>query len=124
MEDHRRMAMTVLTLVAVTALLSWLSGDGHSAPAGVRIARIGFLYAFPMVLAALLLTGWRWTLMAGVMYGTIGLALDLSTIVQEVTQGQGRSLILALTGITGLLDFLLILLGGRAFLSPSPKPSG
>ena len=116
--------MTVLTLVAVTALLSWLSGDGHSAPAGVRIARIGFLYAFPMVLAALLLTGQRWTLMAGVMYGTIGLALDLSTIVQEVTQGQGRSLILALTGITGLLDFLLILLGGRAFLSPSPKPSG
>ena len=124
MEDHRRMAMTVLTLVAVTALLSWLSGDGHSAPAGVRIARIGFLYAFPMVLAALLLTGQRWTLMAGVMYGTIGLALDLSTIVQEVTQGQGRSLILALTGITGLLDFLLILLGGRAFLFPSPKPSG
>lgn len=53
------------------------------------------------------------------MYGTIGLALDLSTIVQELTQGGSQASVLVISGITGLLNFLLIAIGGRRFLDAS-----
>ena len=60
--------------------------------------------------------------MACVMYGTVGLALDLATIVQILTKDQPTFVTLATSGISGLLNFLLILFGGRSFLNPSQEP--
>ena len=61
--------------------------------------------------------------MAAVMYGTIGLALDISTVVQELTKADGQSMVLMLSGLTGLLNFLLIAIGGRGFLDVLQPPS-
>jgi hypothetical protein len=77
---------------------------------------VGFLFAIPVVLAAFLVAKARWALMAAVMYGTIGLALDISTVVQELTKADGQPTVLVLSGITGVLSFLLIAIGGRGFL--------
>ena len=87
-------------------------------PAGTEAGRIGwmlYLLAFPIALAGLVRIGWAWTAMACVMYGTVGLALDLATVTSLLT-GQGETGALFLfSAISGVVNFLLILLGGSAF---------
>lgn len=84
---------------------------------------IGFLILMPVGLAALVWQNVRWAPMACVMYGTIGLALDLATLVQMITKSRdGWSALLA-TGVSGILNFLLIVLGGRVFLDVDRRPS-
>ena len=56
--------------------------------------------------------------MAAVMYGTVGLALDISTLVQGLTKPEVPQMVTAMSGVTGLLNFLLIVFGGKGFLSP------
>jgi hypothetical protein len=74
-----------------------------------------YLLAFPITLAALVWMGWSWTAMACVIYGTIGLALDLSTVT-SILGGQGESGTLFLfSAMSGIVNFLLTLFGGRAF---------
>jgi len=91
-----------------------------------------FLFGIPLVLIGCLLANQRWALMAAVMYGTVGLALDISTIVQGLTKPDVPQTILAMSGVTGLLNLLLIVFGGKSFLnvmnaslppeSPRPNP--
>src|SRR5437867_7305734 len=76
-----------------------------------QVAWDGFLFGVPLILAGCLLASARWAFMAGVIYGTIGLALDISTIVQGVVHPSPQQAIVLMSGITGLLDFLLILVG-------------
>lgn len=76
----------------------------------------GFLFGLPLGLAGFLLMGARWALMAGIMYGTVGLALDVSTIVQELTQPDEQASLVAISSLTGLLNFALIVFGGRGLL--------
>lgn len=82
-----------------------------------------FLYGLPLALIACLLANQRWALMATVMYGTVGLALDISTIVQGLTRPDGAPAILAMSGVTGLLNFLLIAFGGKGFLTTTGASS-
>ena len=65
----------------------------------------------------LLFSSQSWVLMASVMYGTIGLALDIATLVQEATLAEVREAVVILEGLSGVLNFLLIACGGYAFLS-------
>ena len=91
-----------------------------------------FLYGLPLALIGCLLAQQRWALMAAVMYGTVGLALDVSTIVQGLTKPDVPQMIAVMSGVTGLLNFLLIVFGGKGFLnltepsslpeSPRPNP--
>lgn len=91
-----------------------------------------FLYGLPLALIGCLLAGQRWALMVAVMYGTVGLALDVSTIVQGLTKPDVPQMVTAMSGVTGLLNFLLIVFGGKRFLnamtasslpeSPRPNP--
>jgi hypothetical protein len=55
--------------------------------------------------------------MATVIYGTIGLALDIATLVQEATLAEVREAVVILGGLSGVFNFLLIACGGYAFLS-------
>lgn len=77
----------------------------------------GFLFGLPLILAGCLLASARWAFMAGVIYGTIGLALDISTIVQDLTHPSTQQTVVLMSSMTGLLNFLLILVGGRGFLN-------
>ena len=81
-----------------------------------QIAWDGFFFGLPLILAGCLLASARWAFMAGVIYGTIGLALDISTIVQGVVHPSPQQAIVLMSGITGLLNFLLIVVGGGGFL--------
>lgn len=111
----RAMAALLLALTVLQAATD--AGPRPEASWMARLAWPAFLYGAPLVLSGFLVAGSRWALMAGVMYGTIGLALDISTVVQELTKGAGQATALLTSGLTGALSFLLILLGGRGFLS-------
>ena len=91
-------------------------------PAATEAGRIGwmvYLIAFPLALAYLVWIGWTWTAMACVIYGTVGLALDLATVT-SILSGQGETGALFLfSAMSGIVNFLLILFGGRAFLQSS-----
>ena len=76
-----------------------------------------FLYGLPAVLISCLLARQRWALMAAVMYGTVGLALDISTIVQGFTKPDVPQAVAAMSGVTGLLNFLVVVFGGKSFLN-------
>ena len=55
--------------------------------------------------------------MVGVMYGTIGLALDIATFIQSMTSGVDSLHVVGLILLTALLNFLLIVIGGRQVLT-------
>jgi len=88
-------------------------------PSSTEAGRIGwllYLIAFPIALTGLVRIGWTWTAMACVIYGTVGLALDLATVT-SILGGQGETGTLFLfSAMSGIVNFLLILFGGRAFL--------
>lgn len=91
-------------------------------PAATEAGRIGwmlYLIACPLALAALIWMGWTWTAMACVIYGTVGLALDLATVT-SILSGQGEAgALLLFSAMSGMVNFVLILFGGRAFFHSS-----
>lgn len=115
-----------------TALLSVLIGtlivetgyffveNGASTNAGT-VWRIGFFILMPLALAILIGLQLRWAVMVCVIYATIGLALDIATIIQVTKDSEvGVSLIANL--VSGLFNLLLIIFGGRSFLDVGQKP--
>ena len=114
--------LTVLTIVlAGLGVLGLLTTQ----LAGITSGQIGWmiiLVGLPAALAAILWTRWHWAAMACVIYGTVGLALDLATAVQILTKDQPTFIGLATNGVSGLLNFLLILFGGHSFLNFSQEP--
>jgi hypothetical protein len=88
-------------------------------PAATGAGRVGwmlYLIAFPITLAGLVWIGWTWTSMTCVIYGTVGLALDLATVT-SILGGQGETdALFLISAMSGTVNFLLILFGGRAFL--------
>ena len=111
---------------ALIGLLTGLSLIGatttHVAPAATEAGQIGwmlYLIVTPIVLACLVWMGWTWTAMACVIYGTVGLALDLSTLA-SIMGGQSEiGSLLLVSAMSGAVNFSLILFGGRAFLHES-----
>ena len=126
MKPHLGMTIVLAALVLISHFAT-LQSSGSTGTHMSRVLWNGFLFAIPLILAAFLLARARWALMAAVMYGTIGLALDISTVVQELTKADGQPAVLTLSGLTGLLNFVLIAIGGRAFLDvlqPASPPAG
>lgn len=85
--------------------------------------RVGFLILMPVGLAALVWQSARWAPMVCVMYGTVGLALDLATVVQMIAKSQDGWSDFFAAGISGILNFLLIVYGGKALLDVERRPS-
>lgn len=119
------MIMILASLIAITLIARLTGGQTSSETWTHRIVWDGFLVGMPVALAGLLAAEQRWALMAGVMYGTIGLALDISTIVQSLTRPDDYPTAIVMSGLTGVLNFLLIVMGGRGSLdvmaSPTPQ---
>jgi len=112
-----------LIAVGVATLFVLQNQPGQPQPSGQWV---GFLIGIPIGLVVTVRLGFRWALMASVIYSTVGLALDLSTMVQLITKVQPTLAMLATSGFSGLLNFLVIAFGGRAFLDVSlaPPPPG
>jgi hypothetical protein len=84
----------------------------------IRGTLIVFLFAVPLALAALIAcTQRRWAAMSVVMYGTIALALDLATMVQELSHEEPRIAVITLSLASSLGSFLLLVLGGLMLLT-------
>ncbi len=77
----------------------------------------GFQFGLPVLVGAVCLTGTRWSAMVGVMYGTIGMALDIATFVQSMTSGTDSLHFVGLILLTTFFNFLLIVAGGRQALT-------
>lgn len=84
--------------------------------------RIGFFILMPLALGVLIWLRFRWAAMACVIYATVGLALDIATIIQAVTKDSEVGVSLIANVISGLFNFLLIVFGGRSFLDVGPVP--
>jgi uncharacterized protein involved in response to NO len=107
---------------------TWFIAFGQSGtpPPSHNAFWLGFLVALPIGLGIIVWMERRWAPMACVIYGTVGLALDLSTIVQIVVKDPEGGAALTQSAISGILNFLLIVLGGRFFLdvNQGPMPPG
>lgn len=77
----------------------------------------GFQFGLPIVVGGLCVTGKRWACMVGVMYGTVGLALDIATFVQSTTAEMDSLHDVGLLLMTTLFNVLLIVVGGRQVLT-------
>jgi len=77
----------------------------------------GFQFGLPLLVGGICLVGKRWSAMVGVLYGTIGLALDIATFVQSMTSGTDSLHFVGLILLTALFNFLLIVFGGRQVLT-------
>ncbi len=106
----------LLTVASVSALASLLDARSEHLPLmAASLLTSGFLIGLPALLAVLILLRLRWAFMAAVMYGTIGLALDISTLAQALTQGERGRLIL-LSALTGALNALLTVVSWQGFI--------
>lgn len=87
----------------------------------------GFLVLMPLGLGLLVWRKLVWAAMGCVFYATVGFALDLSTVVQSVTKDSEIFLPVLSSGVSGVLNLLLIVFGWRSFLGglgvPQPRES-
>ena len=114
--------LTVLAGIFLVGIGGGLMGPGDSSVT-TQAWWIGFLLLMPVGLAILVGVRLHWAAMACVIYGTIGLALDLATLVQILTKDVDVLVPVIRSVVSGLLNFLLIVFGGRSFLDATPAPS-
>jgi hypothetical protein len=76
----------------------------------------------PLTLAVLIWLHLRWAAMACVIYATVGLALDMATIIQVLTKDSELGVSLIANALSGLFNFFLIVFGGRSFLDVGQGP--
>ena len=112
----RRVVLFLVGLFVVGAA-GELLGDHPPSPSALRaLVWHTYLYAVPTLLAGVVALRYRWAFMVAVMYGTIGCALDLSTITQELGQAGFSSTVLTLSLLDAALSVGLIITAGACFL--------
>ena len=120
--SHRHiLALTLLTLsmVGAAAVVFVLSASGAGSP---HLVWWLFLVVLPLGLVMVVLMGKPWAGMVCVAYGTIGLALDLATLISVLGKREDSNLTLALSVISGSANLMLIVFGGRAFWAALEGP--
>jgi len=120
---HRVHLSTVLGGLGLIGLQTILLTHAPFAMGLSRALWIVFLILIPLGLIGPVWMAWRWSAMACVVYGTIGLALDLATLVSIAPHLDGEMPTAALSGFSGFANFFLILFGGRSFLHLPSKVS-
>lgn len=116
--------VSLLTLLAGILVfnIGVLSLEDGAATTPAQTWWVGFLVFMPIGLGILVWRGLRWAAMACVIYGTVGLALDLATTIQVLTKDPDIMPSLLSSLVSGFLNFLLIVFGGRSFLDVSQAP--
>ena len=104
------LTLVSLGTVGVTTILLVLSPTSRSP----HLMWWFFLVILPIGLAAAIIADSAWAAMLCVAYGTIGLALDLATIASIVGGRQGSDFTLTLSVVSGSVNLVLIVFGGRA----------
>lgn len=120
MKQTALLNLLIATLVVETGF--FLLDNGTSTKPGVAW-RIGFFILVPLALAVLIWLQLRWAAMVCVIYATVGLALDVATIIQVLAKDSEVGTSFMPNVISGLFNFFLIVFGGRLFLGVSPGPT-
>lgn len=118
----QRALLTLLLGIVAVGVGALAAGSGLAA-ATAQPWWLGFLVLTPLCLAILIWWGFWWAAMACVMYGTVGLALDLATTIQILTKDSEAGPSFLNNLISGCLNFLLIVFGGRSFLGVTQAPT-
>ena len=112
---HRNVLLATLLTLASVGAATLLLVIRPAAPETPHVVWWLFLVLLPVLLIVMVLMERAWPAMVCVTYGTIGLALDLATLVSIVGEQEGSGLMLGLTIVSGSANFLLIVFAGRAF---------
>lgn len=123
--QHRGTLLVLLAILSLVGLTTIEFAFPHESLQETRLAWIVILVFIPLSLGAAIWMAWTWAAMACVIYGTIGLALDLATVTSILGSKGGTNRMLAMSGISGTVNLLMIVYGGRAFwssLQGSPPP--
>ena len=115
--QHQGLLLLLLAVLSAVGLGTMLSAFPSDLPIAAQIAWGLFLMFVPLGLGSGIWMRWPWTAMACVVYGTIGLALDLATMISILGGKEGADTMLTFSGISGTLNLLLVVFGGRAFWS-------
>ena len=124
---HRQILLLILLSVTAVGIATLLLILSPVMPGALHIWWWLFLVLLPLGLASAIMMSWGWAAMACVAYGTIGLAIDLATVVSILGGREGSGLTLALSVVSGSANFALIVFGARAFWmilqGPGPRES-
>jgi len=112
---HRRVLLLALLTLATVGVATLLLVLSPAAPRAPHVLWWLFLVLLPLGLATVIFMRRGWAAMVCVAYGTIGLALDLATVVSILGGRDGSDLALALSLVSGSANFVMIVFGGRAF---------
>ena len=126
MHQTRPMVILLIILMILEGILSGIESGSSLATIKDGIL-LGFLFLLPaLLLGGLVVLRQPWAVVGAVMYSTIALALDLATIVQEASQASPRLIILVLVLGSSLVNFLIMIMGGRCLLTfqPGERPPG
>jgi uncharacterized protein involved in response to NO len=120
MKQTALLNLLLVTLIVEAGFLL-IANDVSSRPG--MAWRIGFFILMPLALAVLIWLQLRWAAMVVVIYATVGLAMDLATLVQAVEKDSDGIASLLASGVSGLFYLSLIVFGGRVFLNVEPEPT-
>ena len=112
---HRHILIATLLTLATVGMATLFLVLSPAMPGAPHVMWWLLLVMLPIALAMAILRSWMWPAMICVIYGTIGLALDLATVVSILGGGEESDLTLALSVVSGSANFVLIVFGGRAF---------
>lgn len=120
MQQSPLLVLLLSTLIVEAGFL--FVENGASTPL-VMDWKIVFFILIPLGLALLIWFQFRWAPVVCVFYATIGLAMDVATIVQALEKdSEGVASIMA-SGVSGLFYLCLIVFGGRSFLDVGQEPT-
>ncbi len=108
-----RLIGTLIALVLHTAIVQWLSPTTDSEGVLHSPWWLAWLFLAPMALVGGLSARQRWPFMAGVLYATVNLALDLATLVSGLTHDAPLLPLGLSTGPSAFLSFLAMLVAGQ-----------
>ena len=110
---HIRLIGTLIALVLHTAIVQWLNPSIDSGWVLHNPGWLAWLFLAPMALVGGLSAHQRWPFMAGVLYATVNLALDLATLIFDLTHGAPLLPLGLSTGPSAFLSFLAMLVAGQ-----------
>jgi hypothetical protein len=119
--QQRPLLILVLSTLIVEAGFLFVQ-SGASIPLVIDW-KISFFILIPLGLALLIWLQFQWVSVVCVFYATIGLAMDVATIVQTPAKDSEGIVSMMASGVSGLFYFCLILFGGRSFLGVSQGPT-
>lgn len=119
MQQRPLLVLVLSTLIVETGFL--FVQNGASIPL-VMDWKTSFFILIPLGLALLIWFQFRWASVACVFYATVGLAMDVATIVQAPAKDSEGVVFMMASGVSGLFYLCLIVFGGRSFLDVGQGP--